>query len=308
MMRPKPSPAWSPDGSEIAFVSGVGANATKVLAINSSGVIRTIASAPPETHVNSPSWSPDGTRVAWIAFSKNVSRLVISGTPAGTGDDVFPFPAAWLSANRFLYTGNGKIRVTYLDGGQTEDIPFETQFTLNRPAYKHKPVDLDSASSHQVKGIVSPALSPDGKQIVFEALNQLWLLDAAGGGKPRQLTNDKYYKEDPAWSPDGRRIAYSSDKAGTEDLYVLDVASKTEKRITSEADSAEVSAAWSRDGHKLAYQDQNGATYVVDIDTGAKRKIADALFEPSKPSWSANGKTVAIGAVKAYSRRFREGT
>ena len=123
-----------------------------------------------------------------------------------------------------------------------------------------------------------------------------------------RLTNDKYYKEDPAWSPDGRRIAYSSDKAGTEDLYVLDVASKSERRITSEADSAEVSAAWSRDGRNLAYQDQNGATYILNIETGMKRKIADALFEPSKPSWSANGKTIAIGAVKPYTRRFREGT
>lgn len=300
-------PAWSPDGSEIAFVSGVGANATKVQAINSSGAIRTIASAPPETHLNSPSWAPDGKRVAWIAFSRNVSRLVLSGTPAGSGDDVFPFPAAWLSADRILYTGNGKIRVTDLNAGKTEDIPFEAQFTLNRPAYKHKLVDLDSASSRQVKGIVSPALSPDGKQIVFEALNQLWLLDVAGG-KPRQLTNDKYYKEDPAWSPDGHRIAYSSDKAGTEDLYVLDLARKTEKRITSEADSAEVSAAWSPDGRQLAYQDQYGATFVVDLKTGTKRKIADALFEPAKPSWSANGNTIAIGAVKPYTRRFREGT
>ncbi len=300
-------PAWSPDGSELAFVSGVGANATKVLAVDTSGVVRTIASAPAETHFNSPSWAPDGKRLAWIAFSRNISRLVISGTPAGAGDDVFPFPAAWLSANRVLYTGNGKIRVANLDSGQTEDVPFQAQFTLNRPAYKHKMVDLDSARIRQVKGIVSPAVSPDGRQILFEALNQLWLLDSAGG-KPRQLTNDKYYKEDPAWSPDGVHIAYSSDKAGTEDLYVLDLATKAEKRITSEPDSAEVSAAWSRDGHQLAYQDQNGATFVVDVETSAKHKIADALFAPSKPSWSANGKTIAIGALKPYTPRFREGT
>ena len=300
-------PAWSPDGSEIAFASGAGANATKLLAINLSGGIRTIATAPAETHLNSPSWAPDGKRIAWIEFSRNMSRLVISGTAVDAGDDVFPFPATWLSPGRVLYAGNGKIRVANLDGGKTEEIPFQAQFTLHRPAYKHKPMDLDAAGARQAKGIVSPAISPDGTQIVFEALNQLWLLPTAGG-RPRQLTNDKYYKEDPAWSPDGRRIAYSSDKAGTEDLYVLELATGAEKRITSDADSAEVSAAWSPDGSKLAYQDQNGVAYVVDVETGATRKIAEALFAPSKPSWSANGATIAIGALKPYTRRYREGT
>ena len=153
---------------------------------------------------------------------------------------------------------------------------------------------------------MSPALSPNGKQVVFEALNQLWLMDI--GGKPRQLTNDKFYKEDPAWSPDGRRIAYSSDKAGTEDLYVMDVASGSEKRVTAFANSAEVAAAWSPDGKMLAYQDQAGATYTLDLASGAGKRIAAALFAPSKPSWSADGRTIAIGALKAYTRRFREGT
>jgi Tol biopolymer transport system component len=300
-------PAWSPDGSEIAFVAGTGAAATKVLAINSSGDVRTIASAPQGAHVNSPSWAPGGKQVAWIEFAKNVSRLVISGTPAGTGDDVFPFPSSWLAANKILYTGNGQIRITNLDDGKTAVIPFEAQFTLKRPPYRHKAFDLDSITLRQVKGIVSPALSPDGKQIVFEALNQLWLLNITGG-KPQPLTSDKYYKEDPAWSPDGKRIAYSSDKGGLEALYVLDLATKYEKCVTSNPDSAEVSAAWSPDGRKLAYQDQNGATYVVDVETGATKNVAKALFAPSKPSWSANGNTIAIGALKPYTRRFREGT
>ena len=153
---------------------------------------------------------------------------------------------------------------------------------------------------------MSPALSPNGKQVVFEALNQLWLMDI--GGKPRQLTNDKYYKEDPAWSPDGRSIAYSSDKAGTEDLYVMDVAAGSEKRVTAFANSAEVAAAWSPDGKMLAYQDQAGATYTLNLASGARKRVAAALFAPSKPSWSADGKTIAIGALKPYTRRFREGT
>ncbi len=177
---------------------------------------------------------------------------------------------------------------------------------MNRPAYTRKQFDLDSKTPHAVKGIVSPALSPDGKRVVFEALNQLWLMDI--GGKPQQLTSDKFYKEDPAWSPDGKRIAYSSDKAGTEDIYILEVATKAESRVTTLGDSAEVSCAWSPDGKMLAYQDEHGATYTVVIASGDHRHVAAALFAPSKPSWSADGKSLAIGALKAYTARFREGT
>ena len=50
-----------------------------------------------------------------------------------------------------------------------------------------------------------------------------------------------------------------------------------------------------------------GATYTLDIASGAKKQIAAALFAPSKPCWSADGRTIAIGALKAYTRRFREG-
>jgi imidazolonepropionase-like amidohydrolase len=205
-----------------------------------------------------------------------------------------------------LFTGNGKVRVVSLGSGASEEIPFEAQITLNRPAYERKHLDLESKGKRPVKGIVSPALSPDGKRVVFEALNQLWLMDI--GGKPVALTHDKFYKEDPTWSPDGKRIAYSSDKAGTPDLYILDVATKAEERVTTFDDSAEVSGAWSPDGKMLAYQDEHGATYTIDIATGAHKRVAAALFAPSKPSWSADGKSLSIGALKAYTARFREGT
>jgi len=137
-------------------------------------------------------------------------------------------------------------------------------------------------------------------------VNQLWLMEI--GKAPQALTNDTYYKEDPAWSPDGAKIAYSSDKAGTEDIYILDVATKSEKRVTSTPDAAEFAAAWSPDGKSLAYQDQTGATYTLDLATGQRKKLIPSQFEPGKPSWGGNGKTVSVAAVKAYTKRFREGT
>jgi Tol biopolymer transport system component len=299
-------PAWSPDGNELAYVAGVGANGTTIRAINSSGAVRTLATAPTGAHLNSPTWTADGKGVAWIQFLANKSVLLLNGKQVGRKDDVFPFAPLWIDRDELLYTGNGKLLVSRIGSEETREIPFEARVAIDRPAYTMKKFDFDSGTAQQAKGIVGPALSPDGKRIVFEALNQLWLMEI--GRKPVALTHDGYYKTDPAWSPDGSKIAYSSDKAGTEDIYVLDVATKSEKRVTSAADSAEFSAAWSPDSKMLAYQDQTGATYTLDLASGQSKRLIPAQFEPSKPSWGGKGKTVAIGAVKAYTRRFREGT
>ena len=127
------------------------------------------------------------------------------------------------------------------------------------------------------------------------------------GGKPQQLTSDSFYKQSPAWSPDGTRIAYCSDKAGTADIYVLDLATKAERRVTNFADSAELEPAWSPDGKKLAFQKQDGTTYTVDLAGGEIREAIKATFAPSRPSWSANNKAISFAALRPYSRRFREG-
>lgn len=311
-------PGWSPDGSRIAYVSATpvagpgghgnltSANGRKILASTEGGSPESIVAAPAGDHVNSPAWSPDGKQIAYVEFGKGVSELMVSGKRVGADDDVFPFYPTWLPNGQLLYTANGKIRVTTLDGQDSRAIPFEAEFDLFRPAYKPKIYDFDSPAARPVHGIVSPALSPDGKRVVFEALNQLWLMDV--GGKPEQLTNDAYYKEDPAWSPDGKQIAYSSDKAGTEDLYVMNVETKEEQRLTSDANSAEVSAAWSADGKSLAYQNQSGATFVIGVDGSNPHMVIPAEFAPSKPSWSKNGTSISISALKAYTHRFREGT
>jgi len=253
-------PAWSPDGAEIAYVSGAGAVETSIQSTDASGSTRSIILAPAPTRVNSPSWSPDGKKIAYAQISGNTTRLMVSGSPLGMADDVFPFPATWLSTNQVLYTGNGKIVVTTLGGGETRTIPFQAKFQLNRPAYKRRQVDFDSTTPRAVKGILSPALSPDGNRIVFEALNQLWLMEI--GGKPQPLTSGSYYKQSPAWSPDGKKIAFQ----------------------------------------------KNGTTYTVDLSSAEIKEAIKETYEPGKASWSANGKTIAVAALRPYSRRFREGT
>jgi Tol biopolymer transport system component/imidazolonepropionase-like amidohydrolase len=299
-------PAWSPDANEIAFASGTGANATAIRAITRGGQSRALVTAPAGAHLNSPSWSPDGKQIVYTQTSGTKTRLMVSEKPVGTADDVFPFPARWLSAGELLYTGNGKILTTSLASGETRAIPFQAKFELNRPEYKHRIMDFDSTAPHTIKGILYPALSPDGKRIVFEALNQLWLVEI--GGKPRALTNDNFYKQSPAWSPDGKSIAYASDKGGTANIYVLDLASGSERRVTNLRDAAAINPAWSPDGKRLAFQKQDGSTLTLDLATGEIKEVTPASYEAGKASWSAKGNTLSLAALRPYSKRYREGT
>jgi Tol biopolymer transport system component len=320
-------PTWSPDQKTIAFVNGTGANGTTIQAVPAGGGTRTtLVTAPTGQRLNSPAYSPKGGKLAYVQFGTNnnvsqsqlwVKDLSSSGAGpmrVGTSNDVFPFYPVWLSETELLYTADGKIEISTIGGGTT-DVPFEATFPIMRDSYTRKKFDFDSADKRQVVGIVGPALSPDAKQVAFEALNQIWLMEI--GKKPRPITADTYYKCDPAWSPDGTKLAYSTDKSGIMKVYVYDVRTgRGDESPVTTFGGAQVSAAWSRDGSKLAFQDQNGATFYYDFNTKDVHAVGAApagsttlnLFAPSKPSWSFAGNTIAIGALKPYTRRFREGT
>jgi Tol biopolymer transport system component len=301
-------PTWSPDGTKIAYVSGVGATGTTIRAIDSSGASTVLVTAPAGSRLNSPSYSPDGTKIAYLQFANNVSQLMVSPVAGGTAvrvganGDVFPFQPNWIDNDRLVYTADGGIWTATLSSGSTSPVTFQASFTLDRTPYTRKTIDFEPNGPQQVKGIVSPALSPDGRHLLFQALNQIYVMRI--GGKPTAVTFDSYAKMDPAWV-DKDNISYSTDRAGTMHIFVQDLRTGNEKQITS-MEGAQVSSAWSKTG-KLAFQDQNGATYTMDVTTGATQKISPNLFAPSKPSWSANGNVIAQAALRPYSRRFREG-
>jgi Tol biopolymer transport system component len=309
-------PTWSPDGNEIAFVRGqaegpperigqsVTLTARSIEATSADATTRTLV-AEDEGTIAAPSWSPDGTRVAYTLSTETSSILKISGRAVTDNEDVIPFPAEWISADELIYSADGKIRRRDLTSGMVRDIPFAARIDLDRPAYRGKRYDFDSARRRPVRGIASPVLSPEGPRIVFGALNDLWVMRI--GERPRRLTDDRYLEAEPAWSPDGRFLAYSSDRAGSMDLYVRDMGTGSTRRLTSEP-GAEAAASWSPDGGRIAYQDNVGTTFSIDVATGAVRELIPAAWEPGTPTWGPDGTTVAIAALKPFSLRFREGT
>jgi Tol biopolymer transport system component len=296
-------PAWSPDGTEIAFV--VSNNAIE--AVDAAGNRRTLVAPRPGTTLFSPSWNPSGADVAYLATSGGQSNLWVGGRQITSGQDVFVVSnPEWISEREVMYAADGKIRLVDVGSGAFRDVPFSATLDLPAVAYEKKRYDFDSTSPRPVKGILTPALGPDGRTIAFVALNDLWLMEI--GEEPRRLTHDTYYEAEPAWSRDGRFLAYSSDRAGTPDIYVRDLRTGTERRVTGFDEGAEIAPAWSPNGRTIAFQNEASATFTVDLGSGDVRQVLGPLFEPGRPTWSADGNTIALAALRRYSGRFREGT
>ena len=299
-------PTWSPDGASLAFI--VADTRIDVVSV-ATGARSTLVTVPTGQILHMPQWHPNGTDVVVQALHGGANDLlqIHAGTltPLVTGEEVFPFRASFSKDWRYFYTSDGKIRMRRTGSDRVSTVGFTAAVCVTRPSYPKRRRDFDGQTPHQVVGIGSPVLSPDGKSVAFRALNDLWTMRL--GGTPQPLFEDPWWKSDPDWSPDGSRLAYASDRTGTLNLWVRDLATATDTQVTFLTESAAVSCRWSPDGRELAYLDQDGALWVLDVASGDVQRVFEATFEPGRPTWSPDGTIIALAAVVPYSKRYREG-
>ena len=313
------SPTWSPNGNRLAYAVNLGRNSSEIRVADMASDNPEVVALEAAT-VSGISWQPDGSGLGYQTLSRDgaartqFKRLSLttgkSQTLSKAGDDVFPFRAAWLDERTALYTVNGGISRQTLDG-EPSTIAFKARLSLNRQPYDRRKRDHDAAGETRALGIVGPIISPDGSQIAFTALGDLWLWNP-DVNELRNLTDDPFAEQTPVWSPDGGRIAYIGDKSGAPNLWVYDLNQKLHSRIQITAPGISFPS-WSPDGRSIAAftsvpgNPLAGQLVIANLQDGSVTPV----LQPTPPqpiSWSPDGTYVATTALAPYSSRFREGT
>jgi tricorn protease len=280
-------------------------------------------------------WQPDWKRhkggqsgQIWIARLSDsvIERVPHNGSndhsPAWFGDRVyFVSDRGSRAGTRSIYSYDAVTRtVTHILPNEGLDIKslsagpdalvyerFGTIFILDPGTKTSKQVDIrvggDFAGVRPryeaaADSIRAAGISPGGARAVFEARGDIITVPAEKGD-PRNLTRTPGAMErDPAWSPDGKWIAYFSDESGEYSLVVRDQRGDSARTINlGEPATFYFAPAWSPDSGKVAYADRRLNLWYVDIASGKRVKVdtnpigfTDAVLAPS---WSPDSKWIA---------------
>lgn len=145
------------------------------------------------------------------------------------------------------------------------------------------------------KSVNSYSLSPDGKRITFGARGDIWTVPAKNGITRNLSGTSGIHERNVAWSPDGKYIAYISDKTGEDELFIIrQDGSEPAKQVTKDADTYKYGAVWSPDSKKLLYSDKKLRLLCVDIESMKVTEIAHSDdWEYGDFSWSHDSKWIA---------------
>jgi Tol biopolymer transport system component/predicted Ser/Thr protein kinase len=231
-------------------------------------------------------WKGSGT-----ALQTTLSQVTFTG-------GIEEYPAWSPNGKALLYTGEvGKIRKIFrkdLASGQ------------------------DSQLTHGDFDEIQPTWSPDGRQVAFVRSRQpgvklepgdvfgefqdgdVWVLDFASGEESKLVEN----AFNPAYSPDGQRIAVDASWAGPRRIWLLDRQGHNPQQITTDTSEevAHVAPAWSSDGKKIVFQNLARTKFdirTVNLDSKQMNWVTNDFFTNIRPSWSSSGRFIYFSSYRS---------
>ena len=292
-------PAWSPHGARIAFwFMPPSVGRSDIATIPSGGGEPLVITKDASTNWN-PIWSSDG-RYLYFASDRsgnmNFWRVAIDEE---TGK-VLSEPEAVVTPSKFSshlnFSRDGK-RMIYVQTENQSNIQ-AAGFDADREKVLGEPFWITRGD----RQIVRPELAADGKQFVMRVPRRTQddiVVVSRDGANWRDLTNDKFFDRYPRWSPDGKRIAFASDRSGAYEIWMIDTDGTNLKQVTFGGKPGTSFPLWSPDGKQLLFR-TNDVLYTVDLSQDFQQQTPQTLVAPDNSGnlfvawdWSPDGKTLA---------------
>lgn len=263
------------------------------------------AAAPAPTNDMFGAFSPDGRQIAFTSdrtgdpeiFVANRDGSGVRQLTAMPGRDAHPAfspDGRWLAFQSPRDGGDVQLYVMPAGGGEPRRVVRTTGFC----------------------GV--PVWSPDGRQLVFQCSGQvrgpgsatapwrLYLVNADGRGL-RQISFGPGNDQVPVWSRDGRRLMFFSNRAGTDQLYELDLANGGISRLTEGPDTHRA-ASYSPDGRLIAMMkgppEGRADVYLLDRNNGAWRRLTESGPNFAQPQFSPESATILFQAPTPQGMRL----
>ena len=284
------SPGWSPDGWQVIFGSTSG-NRSEIFVVSAQGG-EAVALTHSSAHKPDLAWSPDGSRIGFTQLDGlNQGDIFVMEAPDDTG-------ASAVGATNLTQHQANECCLDWAPDGQ------RLLFLSSRSGQGGAPVLEGSAQRQQTSLLLAradpggdpPALSDVVRPlttVVPEQPRDIYVINRDGSELVR-LTNGAGREKHATWSPDGKRIAFVSDRDGNDEIYVLAIddgpdAGDVELSRLTDSPEDEWHPTWSPDGSCLAfvsYNDGETAIHVMNADGNGQTKLAENVVWSSGPSWS----------------------
>ena len=211
--------------------------------------------------------------------------------------DGFDFKTAAAGPDAIVIEQFGAIKLYDLKTRQARDVPIRVHGDLTAVRPHFEAVDP--------KTILNFAISPTGARAVFEVRGDIFSVPT-DKGDIRNITHSPAVADrNPAWSPDGKSIAYFSDASGEYELAIRDQSGQGAARRVSLADKPSFfyDPIWSPDSRRILYADKHLGLWYVDVESGARKHVDDDYYAgfgitEFTAAWSPDGRWIA------YSRKL----
>jgi tricorn protease len=211
------------------------------------------------------------------------------------------FPA--LGGDAIAFQQGGKLYRLDLPSEHLEEVPvlLPDDGLRTRPRVADVKAEIRAIDPAQQ---VDFALAPNGKRTLFSARGDIFSVPTENGAT-RNLTSTQGADEDhPAWSPDGRTIAYTTDAGGRQEIAIRPAEGGAEKILTSFTEGYFYAPIFSPDGKMLAFSDGAHRLWIVGTDGGAPKQVAQDKFgEIHDQAFSPDGRWLALSLTAINRRR-----